>query len=133
MQSALPLRTWAASARGVSALQAGTPARRRPRPRLLEVWHETIEAIGAHAAPLLVVGVIGFAAAAMAGPLVAAIALPLTRAAIMQIVVRGKLGATGLRQLPVLLIIAWVYAAVITVGQIGVGVPLRAWGIAACF
>ena len=129
MQSAIPLSTRAVSARGVSASQAGTHARTQPRPRLLDVWHETTEAIGAHAAPLLMLGVIGFAAATMIGPVLAAIAMPLTRMAIMQIVVRGKLDATGLRQLPVLLIIAWVYAVAITVGQVGVGVPLRAWGI----
>jgi hypothetical protein len=93
------------------------------------VWRETTEAIGTYAAPLLVLGVIGFAAAAMVSPVLAAIAMPLTRATIMQIVVRGKLNTMGLRQLPALLVIAWVYAAAITIGQIGIGVPLHAWGI----
>ena len=79
--------------------------------------------------PILLLGVIGFALGSLVGPVLAIVALPLTRAAIMQIAVIKTLSAKQLQRVPALFMTAWIYFAVIAAGQTAVGVPLLKWGI----
>ncbi len=99
------------------------------RVSLFDLWRDATEAFVAHAASFLLVGVIGFAFVPLIGPMLAVIALPLTRAAIMHIALNKNIRAMQLRQMPALLATAWIYAFVITLGQTAVAVPLRAWDI----
>ena len=116
-----------APARSVSHDRAHAPS--RPMPLLIDMWRETVEILSRQAAPLLLVGLIGFAVAPLIGPVLAMIGMPLARIAIMQMVVYGRLNTPSLRQWAALLIVGWVYALALIVGQIGIGVPLRKWGI----
>ena len=120
--------TRAGSARRLATSRDSIHTSNQPVSHLLDVWRETVKTIGGHAAPLLLC-LFGFALAVLISPLLAAFAIPLTRTTITQIVVRGKLSPQWLRPWPKLLVIAWVYVAAITIGEIGVGVPMRAWGI----
>ena len=86
MQRAIPLskpHSVMVKSRGQNSL-----AHPAPSARLVDVWCETVEQLGAHAAPLLGLSVVGFAIASLIGPALAVVAIPFTRAAMMQIVVR---------------------------------------------
>ena len=97
--------------------------------RLSEVWHAAIEAFITHAAPLLLLGVTGFAAAPLLSSALAFVAMPLARIAMTHIVAHGDLRSLRGRQLSAALVMAWVYAVAMMAGQLGISAPLRAWGL----
>ena len=110
-------------------------------PSLVDIWRGTITAFIAHAAPLLLIAVIGLAAVPLLSPALMVFSVPLARIAVTQIVA-GSAGASVARpgRLPNLLgrsrfyiassfIVSGIYVTAIIAGQIGMGVPLRAWGL----
>jgi hypothetical protein len=98
-------------------------------PTLAEVWRSTLETAITHAAPLLLLGVIGFAAVPLLSAGLAVLSMPLARIAITHIAQHGSLSSLRWRCLPAALLISWVYMAALMAGQIGISVPLRAWGL----
>ena len=125
------LRPIAQALDAAATVQAATRAAtlaRVAKPSLVAIWRDTGATFVACAAPILSLVGMATVGAMLVGPVLTVIAVPLLRILVMRVAVRGTLNAKWLRQLPVLLVIAWVYAAAITLGQIGVGVPLRHWG-----
>ena len=111
-----------------SAQQAARVQPPHTAPRLAEVWRSTMETAITHAAPLLLLGVIGFAAVPLLGLALAVFALPFTRIALSQIATQGRLHGMTVRHLAAALLIGWVYFAVLCAGQILMSVSLQAWG-----
>ena len=110
-------------------------------PSLVDVWRSTIMAFITHAAPLLLIGVIGFAAVPLLNSTLMIISVPLARIAVTQIVAGSAVVSPARpRRLPNLLgrsrfyiassfIMSAAYLMAMIAGQIGIGVSLRTWGL----